>query len=99
VARASANLAVKPCFFKVFDRRCIVARPNKIWFRKDTNWWMVTLDGKKMRLAEGRANRKLAEQKFHELKVVQARPAQSSDARVADIIDAFFILVAYPPQR
>ncbi|MCE9554604.1 MAG: hypothetical protein K8T91_14700 [Planctomycetes bacterium] len=51
-----------------------MSRPSKVWFRRDTGWWMVTLDGKKIRLAEGRPNRKLAEQKFHELKAVQARP-------------------------
>jgi hypothetical protein len=43
-----------------------MARPNKIWFRKDVGWWMVTIDGRKLRLAQGRQNRKLAEQKFHE---------------------------------
>lgn len=66
-----------------------MARPNKVWFRKDIGWWMVTVGGRKIRLAEGRANKKLAEQKFHELKAVQARPAESSDARVADVIDGF----------
>lgn len=66
-----------------------MARPNKIWFRKDTGWWMVTLGGKKVRLAEGRTNKKLAEQKFHEHKAIAAKPAESSDARVADVIDAF----------
>ncbi len=51
-----------------------MSRPNKIWFRKDIGWWMVTVDGKKIRLAEGKPNRKKAEQKFHELKAVQAMP-------------------------
>jgi hypothetical protein len=87
---ATANLAVKPWFFpRFFDWRCVMARPNKIWFRKDTGWWMVTLDGKKIRLAEGRPNRKLAEQKFHEQTAVCVRPAESSDARITDIIDGF----------
>ena len=27
------------------------ARPNKIWFRKDVGWWMVTFNGKRIRLA------------------------------------------------
>jgi hypothetical protein len=66
-----------------------MAYPNKVWYRKDIGWWMVTLDGKKIRLTEGRANRKLAEQKFHELKAVQARPADRSDARVSDVVDRF----------
>jgi integrase len=66
-----------------------MSRPNKIWFRKDIGWWMVTIGGSKIRLTAGKANRKVAEQKFHELKAVQAKPTESSDARVADIIDAF----------
>ncbi len=41
-------------------------RLNKIWFRKDTCWWMTTLAGKKIRLAEGLPNKKSAEQKFHD---------------------------------
>ena len=44
-------------------------RPNKIWFRKDTGCWMVTIAGKRVPLAKGRENRKLAQQKFHELAV------------------------------
>ena len=69
-----------------------MARPNKIWFRKDTGWWMITLDGKKIRLAEGKSNRKLAEQKFYEHKAVYVRPVEGSDARIADIIDRFACL-------
>ena len=40
-----------------------MSRPNKIWFRKDIGWWMVTLAGRKVRLAQGREQKKLAEQK------------------------------------
>jgi len=29
-------------------------RPNKIWFRMDIGWWMVTISGKRIHLAEGR---------------------------------------------
>jgi integrase len=50
---------------------------------------MITLDGKKLRLAQGRKNKKLAEQKYHELKVIQARPGESSEACIADIVDSF----------
>jgi len=66
-----------------------MARPSKIWYRKDTGWWMVTVDGQKIRLAEGRASRKLAEQKFHEVKAAQARHSERGVARIADIIDGF----------
>jgi len=64
-------------------------RLNRVWFRKDTGWWMITLAGKKVRLAEGRANRKQAEQKFHELKAVAAQAPEAPTARVADVIEAF----------
>jgi integrase len=64
-------------------------RLNKIWFRKDTGWWMTTLAGKKIRLAEGLPNRKTAEQKFHELKAVTAQAPEAPTARVADVIEAF----------
>ncbi|HEY1922981.1 MAG TPA: hypothetical protein VGG44_09565, partial [Tepidisphaeraceae bacterium] len=66
-----------------------MARPNKIWFRKDADWWMVPLGGKKIRLAEGKKNRKLAEQKFHELKAVQPQRGNGNEVRVAEIIDSF----------
>ena len=64
-------------------------RINNIWFREDTGWWMVTLAGKKTRLAEGRPNREQAERKFHELKAVTPRAPESDSAHVADIIEAF----------
>lgn len=38
-----------------------MARPNRIWFRKDIGWWMITLGGKKIRLIQGKENKKLAE--------------------------------------
>jgi len=66
-----------------------MSRPNKIWFRKDVGWWMVTLGGKKVRLAEGKANKKLAQQKFHGLKAVTPNAPESTTARVADLIEAF----------
>ncbi len=66
-----------------------MARPNKIWFRKDIGWWMVTLGGEKIRLAQGRESKKLATQKFHELAVVRAHSPEAASARVADVIEAF----------
>jgi hypothetical protein len=64
-------------------------RPKKIWFRKDVGCWMVTISGKRIRLAEGRENKKLAQQKFHELAVERARAPEAPTARVADVIEAF----------
>ena len=70
-----------------------MSRPNSIWFRKRTGWWMVTLGGRKMPLAKGRRNRKAAEQKFYELAVVQLKPVHAPDARVVDLIEAFLTWV------
>jgi integrase len=64
-------------------------RTNTIWFRKDTGWWMVTLAGKKTRLAQGRENKKQAERKFHEMKAVTAQAPEAPTARIADILEAF----------
>lgn len=66
-----------------------MARPNKIWFRKDIGWWMVTLGGVKTRLVEGRENKKAAQDKFHELALLQSRVPEAPSARVADVIEAF----------
>jgi integrase len=66
-----------------------MSRPNKIWFRKDVGWWMVTINGKRIRLAQGRENRKVAQQKFHELAVTVASTPEAVTARVADIIEDF----------
>src|ERR1700691_1203883 len=66
-----------------------MSRPNKIWFRKDIGWWMVTVAGQRIRLAQGRASRKLAQQKFHELAVERTQAPEAPTARVADIIESF----------
>jgi len=66
-----------------------MSRPNKIWFRKDIGWWMVTVAGQRIRLVQGRANRKFAQQKFHELAVERTQAPEAPTARVADVIEAF----------
>jgi hypothetical protein len=66
-----------------------MSRPNKIWFRKDIRCWMVTIGGKRIRLAEGRENKKQAQQKFHELAAERPKAPESLSARVADVIEAF----------
>ena len=66
-----------------------MGRANKIWYRKDVGWWMVTMGGEKIRLLRGRENKKLAEQKFHELAAVRIQAPEAPSARVADVIEAF----------
>jgi hypothetical protein len=71
-------------------------RPHKIWFRKDTGWWMVTIAGKKVRLAQGRQNRKQAEQEFHKLMLTSHQAPVNSAARVVDVVEA---ILAFSQKR
>lgn len=64
-------------------------RPNKPWFRQQTGWWMAKIGGQLHKLAKGRRNKSTAKRKFHELMATSARPAESPNARVADICEEF----------
>jgi integrase len=69
-----------------------MARPNKVWYRSDIGWWMVTLGGHKTRLIQGpddEPTRHLAEEKFVELRRVRRMAPQAVTARTADVIEAF----------
>jgi integrase len=66
-----------------------MGRANHIWFRKDTGWWMVTVGGRRIRLVQGRQNKKEAAQKFHELAAITTQAPETPTARVADVIEAF----------
>src|SRR5438477_12405974 len=50
---------------------------------------MVTLGGKKQKLAKGKENRNFAEHKFHELMHLAAKAPASPAARVVDVVEAF----------
>jgi len=52
-------------------------------------WWMVTLNGQKIRLARGRENKSDAERAFHELMAVRPQRPDAHDARVCDLAEAF----------
>ena len=64
------------------------ARP---WFYQQTGWWMAYLDGKKVKLAKGEANRKQADIKLRELLHLRdLNPASDSDEHtVASVIELF----------
>lgn len=66
-----------------------MSRPAKIWFREQTGWWCVTLNGKKIPLAKGRENRQIAQNKFHELMCLKTRSPAEPGAVLADLIDEF----------
>jgi integrase len=64
-------------------------RTPRPWFRKQTGWWMVILDGRQQKLAEGRQNKKAAIEKFHELMLVAAQSPLAADLNAASLCDAF----------
>src|SRR4051794_15880093 len=70
----------------------VMARPNKVWYRKDTGWWMVTIGGEKTRLVKGPEDghhRQLAEEKFVELRKLRRVAPQAASARTADVVEAY----------
>ncbi len=66
-----------------------MARQPRPWFREFTGWWMVTLGGKQVKLAEGKANEKLATLEFHKLMVTAAEAPGSPDLRVVSVCDLY----------
>src|SRR4051794_39840484 len=69
-----------------------MARPNKVWYRGDVGWWMVTMGGEKVRLVQGpndEHHRHLAEEKFIEIRRLRRVAPQSFPAPPADVIEAF----------
>lgn len=69
-----------------------MARPNKVWHRAQTGWWMVKIDGKQEKLVQGpkdEAHRQLAEERFVELRRLRRVAPQSAWARTADVVEAF----------
>lgn len=69
-----------------------MARPNKVWYREQTGWWMIKLGGDQVKLIKGpndEHHRQLAEEKFVEMRKLRRIAPQSSTARVADVIEAY----------
>jgi hypothetical protein len=83
--RARAVLPVAPS--RGFD----MARTARPWYWKERAAWYVTLNGKRLRLARGKANKKLAQSRFHELMLdLGANPApEPGRPTVVSIVEAF----------
>jgi integrase len=66
-------------------------RKAKPWFYRQTGWWMAYIDGKKQRLAFGRENRKAAETKLLELRLVAATNVgiDAAEQTVASVIEQY----------
>ena len=72
----------------------VMARPAKPWWRGQTGWWMVKVNGKQIKLIEGpkdENHRLLAEEKFADLRKLHRTSPQSAFARTADVIDAYLV--------
>ncbi|MEO1528547.1 MAG: site-specific integrase [Planctomycetota bacterium] len=65
-----------------------MARPNKLWYRKDRKTYYVTIDGKTHNLGKEKA---AAEKMFHKLKAADSLP--SSLISVAELLDRFLVWV------
>src|SRR3954454_16892913 len=63
-----------------------MARPARMWFRKQTGWWMVELGGKQIKLSKDKTE---AEKKFYSLMSTHHEAPESPHARVADIVESF----------
>ena len=64
-------------------------RQPRPWFRRQTGWWMVQIDGKQEKLAQGRKNKAQAQKKLHELMLLRAEAPESPDVRVVAVSEAF----------
>jgi site-specific recombinase XerD len=63
-----------------------MARPPKPWFREQTGWWMVYLDGKPEKLSTDKDE---AHRKFHAMMATRHEVPESPNASVADVVEAF----------
>src|SRR5262245_25641435 len=68
-----------------------MARTAKPWFNREKNWWMVWLNGKQTKLAEGRRAKKAAESKLLELRFEASKnPHPEGDRQtVASVIESY----------
>ncbi len=64
-------------------------RKNEIWYRKQTDWWMVKIGGQVHKLAKGKANQDAADLEFHRLKILQAEHPSDPHVRVASLVESF----------
>ena len=71
-----------------------MARPAKPWWREQTGWWMVKVNGRQTKLVHGpkdEGHRLLAEEKFAELRKLSRISPTAVASRTADVIEAFLI--------
>src|SRR5262249_13757457 len=66
-----------------------MGRTPKPWYRRGRDAWFVTLDGRQIRLAEGKDGKKAAAEEFHRLmadrEAARARPPGIALAAICDL--------------
>jgi len=70
----------------------VMARPAKPWYRTQTAWWMVKINGVQTKLVQGpedEEHRLLAEEKFSDLRKLHRIAPQATNARTADLVESF----------
>ncbi len=61
-----------------------MGRTAKPWCYRQTGWWMVWFNGRKVKLAEGRKNKKEAQDRFDELRYEASKnPPPETDVQLA----------------
>lgn len=68
-----------------------MARSAKPWFNRQKNCWMVWLNGQRVKLAEGKKNKKAAQDRYDELRFEASRNPHpdSGAATVASVIERY----------
>ncbi len=68
-----------------------MARPAKPWFNRQKNCWMVWFNGKREKLAEGKTNKKAAQDRLVELRFETSRNPHpdAGQPTVASVIERY----------
>jgi integrase len=74
-----------------------MARHPHPWYRKDRDAWFVTVNGRRVKLADGKANRRKALDAFHKLMIGSPGSTQAGGGfTVAETVDQFLAAVRPP---
>jgi integrase len=75
----------------VLPERFAMARHPHPWYRKDRDAWYVTVGGKRIKLADGKANRKAALAAFHKLMVGTPSSTESGGGFTTEEVVSLFL--------
>lgn len=64
-------------------------RPAKCWYRKQDNWWYTTINGKQVKLAQGKDARDRAQKEFHRLLGQGIRRGEMDGQKVAVLCETY----------